>query len=425
MLLLEANRVVSIDSLIDAVWADSPPTTARKQIQICVSSLRQSFREIGLADVVVTCAPGYLLRVKDGDLDLYIFDRLVADARELLTQSRPREAVDMLRRALTMWRGRALLDVTENSVILQSAAVGIDERRLNALEECLDVELRLGRHREIIHELRDLVARHSTRERLVAQLMTALYHAGRQAEALHAYRAARQTMIDELGLEPGEGLRTLEQDILLQNVAPEAANGGEPAPASSTYMVYLPSRRPDIPASPQYGEIVAALIFELSQATEPGSSTVTISGGTGQERTTLASRFAQDVSNHFPDGRLHGVLGGHRTPATSPKKILEGFLRSLGMPTETIPESLEECEALYGHLLAGQRAIVVLDDVADESQVWPLLPSRTESLVVVTSRYPLAGLPDSRSFQLSNGITISLGRLFRPGARDRVYRGAR
>ncbi|HET6858820.1 MAG TPA: AfsR/SARP family transcriptional regulator, partial [Streptomyces sp.] len=211
-LLLEANRVVAMERLIDIVWDDDPPPTARTQLQICVSQLRGSFERIGLAETILTQPPGYLLRVADGALDLALFTAAVASSATATAQREDTEASRVLRGALALWRGPALSGTT--SRLLEPAAAQLEEARLSALETCADAELRLGRHHSLIGELGALVSEHPLRERLRGQLMLALYRSGRQSEALDVYRSGRATLIEQLGLEPGDELKALESAIL-------------------------------------------------------------------------------------------------------------------------------------------------------------------------------------------------------------------
>jgi DNA-binding SARP family transcriptional activator len=214
LLLLEANRVVSRDRLIRALWDDDPPDTAQKALQVYVSNLR---KRLG-ADRIVTKAPGYSVRVEAQELDLDRFERLAGEG------GRPQ-----LLQALALWRGRPLEEFAHRRFALSEIA-RLEERRLAVLEERIDADLALGGQAELIPELESLVAEHPLRERLRAQLMLALYRGGRQAEALEAYQAARNALVDELGIEPGHELRELHQAILRQDPALDpVGRAGTPA----------------------------------------------------------------------------------------------------------------------------------------------------------------------------------------------------
>jgi DNA-binding SARP family transcriptional activator len=211
MLLLETGRVVTVSNLVDAVWDDSPPPSARNQVQTCVSKLRKHLAAVGARDLIVTDPAGYMIRDTGVSLDLHRFEehRRVA---ERIVRSRPAEAVGRYRAGLELWRGDALGDVT--SRLLQPAALSLNEDRLAVQEACLDLELRLGRHAQVVGELTGLVARCPLRERFRAQLMISLYRSGRQVEALEVFRSGREIKREEFGLDVGFELRALEHAIL-------------------------------------------------------------------------------------------------------------------------------------------------------------------------------------------------------------------
>ncbi|PWU25180.1 MAG: hypothetical protein C5B48_02610 [Candidatus Rokuibacteriota bacterium] len=200
MLLLQPNRVVTKDHLIEALWEEGPPGTASKALQVYVSQLRKAMGENRLE----TKAPGYLLRVEDGELDLQQFC-------SLLEAGRPREA-------LTLWRGPPLADF-HYLRFAQAEIARLEELHLVCQEERIEQDLSQGRHAALVGELEGLVSEHPLRERLRTQLMLALYRCGRQAEALDAYQDARRTLTEELGIEPSKSLRKLQQAILSQDPA--------------------------------------------------------------------------------------------------------------------------------------------------------------------------------------------------------------
>jgi len=212
MLLLQANQPVSRDRLIDGLWGESPPRTAAHTLDDYVSRLR---RVIG-RDRIERHPAGYLVRVEPGELDLERFEALLEEGRSAAAVGDAPRASDVLGEALDLWHGRALADL-ENEPFAASESERLEERRLLALEARIDVELGLGRGRDVVGELERLVAEHPFRERLLGQLMLSLYRGGRQAEALSAYQAGRRRLVEELGIEPGQALRELEQAILRQD----------------------------------------------------------------------------------------------------------------------------------------------------------------------------------------------------------------
>jgi DNA-binding SARP family transcriptional activator len=214
-LLLNRNRVVSAETLIDELWGDEPSESATKALQGYVSQLRKALG----ADRLVTKPPGYSLRVEDGELDLDRFEQLAREGRERLAAGDVKAASRELGSALELWRG---------------PAPGLEERRLAALEDRIDADLALARHAELVAELETLVAEHPLRERLRGQLMLALYRSGRQADALEEYRRTRETLVDELGIEPSEELQELQRAILRHDPELEARRARPAAAAEAT-----------------------------------------------------------------------------------------------------------------------------------------------------------------------------------------------
>jgi len=210
MLLVEANRVVSSDRLIEALWEGQPPATARKALQVYVAR----FRKLLGKERLQTMAPGYLLRVEEGELDLDRFRRLREEGK--------------LSEALSLWRGPPLSDFRYQR-FAQAEIARLEEFRLACLEERIEHDLARGHHAELVGELEAIIDEHPLRERLRIQLMLALYRSGRQADALEAYQAARRALTEELGIEPGRPLRELHQAILRQDAGLDFAAAAEPA----------------------------------------------------------------------------------------------------------------------------------------------------------------------------------------------------
>jgi DNA-binding SARP family transcriptional activator len=221
VLLVHANEVVSSDRLIDELWGEDVPPTAAKTVQVFVSRLRKVLGD----DVLLTRAPGYLLRVDPGSLDLQCFEDLLPRARA----ADARVASAALQEALSLWRGPPLADFAYEP-FAQAEIARLEELQLVALEGRIEADLALGRHPELAGELEALIARYPLRERLRGQLMLALYRSGRQAEALETYRSTRQLLGDELGLEPSEALQRLEKAILVHDPALELAQQADRAP---------------------------------------------------------------------------------------------------------------------------------------------------------------------------------------------------
>jgi DNA-binding SARP family transcriptional activator/tetratricopeptide (TPR) repeat protein len=220
LLLLDANRVVAVDRLVDGVWGEAPPPSALASLQNHLARLRQE-----LGERLVTQSPGYLLRVADGELDLDRFRRLVDDAHG----AEPAVAADRLAAALALWRGPPLADLSGEPA--GRAAAHLEELRLAALEERIDADLALARHAALVPELEELVAAEPYRESFRRHLILALYRSGRQADALEAYTQARRTLVDELGTEPSRELQEVHRAVLQQDPVLDVPAGAEPPPA--------------------------------------------------------------------------------------------------------------------------------------------------------------------------------------------------
>jgi anti-anti-sigma factor len=219
LLLLHANQVVPTSDLLSALWSDNVPPTARKMLQNAVSGLR-GMLAMGEGEqapaLLLTHAPGYVLHVEPASLDLVRFRELVDEGRAELRKGSWEPAARRLREALPLWRGPALADLAETGIAWPELTA-LKDCRLSALEDCYEAELAVGRHRELISDLTELVETEPSRERLCGQLMLALYRDGRQVDALDAFRRTRAELVERLGLEPGRELRELERAILNQD----------------------------------------------------------------------------------------------------------------------------------------------------------------------------------------------------------------
>jgi predicted ATPase/DNA-binding SARP family transcriptional activator len=357
LLLLNANRVVSRERLIDDLWGDKPPETAVTSVQVYVSRLRKLLPE----DTLVTRPPGYALEVEPDALDLQRFERLVAEAR----RADPERASLLLREALELWRGPALAEFAGEPFAL--AEVGrLDDLRLAALEERIEADLTLGRHAELTGELEALIAANPHRERLCGQLMLALYRSGRQAEALEAYRQARDAL-DDLGIEPSEYLRTLEKAILTHDPALETAPlESQPNPSN------LPAQR-----SPLVGrERELAEVLALVRA----NWLVTLTGSGGSGKTRLALHAAAELVEEFADGVWFVSLAALRDPDLVEPTVarvlgvggeLREFLRGkqllllLDNLEQLLPEVAPTIAGLEAKVLATSRERLNLTDEQD------------------------------------------------------------
>jgi DNA-binding SARP family transcriptional activator/tetratricopeptide (TPR) repeat protein len=397
-LLLEANREVSLDALAEALWGPAPPPSARVTVQNYVVRLRKALGE-GDRNRIRTQPGGYLITVDPGELDVRRFEDLLGAARSAARDGSWQVVAASAGAALALWRGEPLEGV-ESEVLAAREIPRLSELRYQALESRIDADLHLGRHAEVIAELRMLAGRHPLREPLHAQLMLALYRDGRQAEALIAYQNARRVLIEELGTEPGNGLRDLYQQILTADPAlaitePVSPTAGAPvviSPGQITLRQLPPTARH---FTGRTGELTALTgLLGRSAGQAPGTVVISaISGTAGVGKTALAVHWAHQVAERFPDGQLFMNLRGYDPAQPMPAAdALAGFLRALGVPGQDIPPEEAGRAALYRSLLAGRRMMVVLDNAGSAEQVRPLLPAAPHCVAVVTSRDSLAGL---------------------------------
>ena len=421
MLLLNPNRVVTVDRLLEAIYGEDLPPTSRSQAQITISSLRRLFASHGHTAVVSRRAQGYVIEVGTGDLDSERFEDLAAAAQAARDAGHLDRAVAGYRDALRLWRGPALDGL--DSLLIRAAASRLDEQRIGANEDRLTLELDLGRHHELVGELTELVDRYPLRERLRGQLMLALYRCDRAAEALRVYRQARRTMIDELGIEPGERLQQLEHAILTCDPALDLPAGPVAIqPARRQIPSLLPT---DIADFTGRAEQIEQIDQRLTRAAGQGSQLpvpiVVITGQGGVGKTSTVVHAAHGAAGQFRDGQLFADLHGWSAHPVGPMHVLERFLRALGVPGSQIPEGLDERAEVYRSLLTGRRILVVLDDAVGESQVSPLLPGSGGAAVLVTSRSRLAGLAGATHIEVNVfDAGQSLDLLARIAGADRV-----
>ncbi|MDT0345942.1 AfsR/SARP family transcriptional regulator [Streptomyces litchfieldiae] len=377
VLLARANRVVPVDVLTGALWGDRFDVRAGQRLHLHIHRLRDV---LGEPDRLSFGPDGYQLRVLPGEVDADRFETLVGEGAELAGGD-PRGAVDVLRRALALWRGAPFAEM--DVPLLDDWRHRLSERLLVAYEALYEAELACGAGAAVIGELTGLVREHPLRERLHALLMVALYRSGRQSEALAAYREVRNRLVEELGLEPGRELRELERCML---AGEPVAVGGVARP-----QVVAPAQLPgDVPGFVGREAELAELDALLSGG---GTAPVVVAGTAGVGKTALVVRWAHRAREAFPDGQLYVDLRGYGPDhPMEPEDALAGFLRALGLEGSAIPQDVGERAARFRTLVDGRRLMVVLDNARSVEQVRPLLPGSANCAVVVTSRDALAGL---------------------------------
>ena len=408
ILLLHASEPVASDRLIEDLWAGRPPATAAKVLQTYVFQLRKALG----TDAIVTRPEGYELRVEADGTDLRRFERLVSEARA----AEPPAAAQRLREALSLWRGPPLAEFAYES--WAQAEIGrLDELHLSALQDRIDADLALGRDGELVGEIEGLVAEHPLSERLRGQLMLALYHAGRQAEAVDAYRSARATLVEQVGIEPGSALRRLERAILEQDPAldvvsvPSSARTVPRAHRRSTSFVGRSREQREIRTLLAGGDV----------------RLLTLTGAAGTGKTRLAVEATAGLDAEFPAGAVLIELA----PIRDSDQVATTIANALGL-TARLGDGLLETLVVS---LRGRRALLLLDNfeqVLDAAALLSdLLAGAPDLTLLVTSRAPLdipeeriypvpaLQLPDpSRTLEVGHVRRTEAARLFVARARD-------
>ncbi|MCO8273646.1 NB-ARC domain-containing protein [Actinoplanes sp. TRM 88003] len=385
LLLAHAGQAVTVERLIDGVYGDQPPEGAVNALRSQIARLRAV-----LGDAVSSDPVGYRFGGDPDEVDVHRFERLARAGRTALGHGDGARAAAVLREALSLWRGPALADVRA-APFAGSLTVRLEELRVTALEDRIEADRQRGAVADLVPELRELVAAHPLRERLRAQLVSALAAAGRPAEALAAYADARRVLADELGADPSPALTAVYLDVL-RGQPGDKPSGVQPAEKASGVPRTLPATVADFTGR---GADLTAIRQALGAAAGGGRLAVpivAIAGRAGMGKTTLAVHAAHGLADRFPDGQLFAGLhagGPHPVDAAA---ILERFLRMLGVHGGDIPAGVDERAGLFRSLLADRRVLIVLDDVGDEQDVLPLLPGSTSCAVLVTSRRRLAGL---------------------------------
>jgi len=391
-LLLQPRRVVPHWQLVEAMWDGRPPANAQASLHNQVLRLRRAFGDAG-AGRIRTQQPGYLLDVQDDEVDVCRFKDLYQHGRTAYLRADWTGAVANLDAALALWRGAPLVDVPA-PVLLDREVPQLEESRLRAWELRIDAELNLGRHGDVIAELQSLTAAHPLREHLFSQLMLAYYRAGRQAEALAAYRRLRQTLADDLGVEPTADLQRMHRRMLAADEALLTVGGSGAGGQAAVTALPVPAQLP-IPPEPfvgRRGELCR--LDEIQAGVAAGGTGITVIAGTaGVGKTALAIHWAHHAAARFPDGQLYLDLRGYAsTPPMRALEALSMMLVALGVPAVQIPVDVDSAAAAYRSAVSGRRLLIVLDNAAGPEQVRRLLPGEPGCQVVITSRDRLTGM---------------------------------
>jgi DNA-binding SARP family transcriptional activator len=464
LLLVSENHLVGIHEMIDELWGSNPPASALATLQSYIYKIRKNVFEVdGNGGASLHTKPnGYRLDIPEGVLDVHRFDALIDRGQKALDDGDAEAAAGLLTDALTFWRGAPLADV-EAGGRLGVQITRFRERWKRAVELRLEAELRLGRHRELISELKTLCSTHPFDEGLHVKLMIALYRSGRRHEALEVYQTFRRAMIDELGLEPSPLLARLHSAVL--TAGPElhteaddhpelelrparhptgdiragsghmlgdddepseaAVTGADSAATAGPPSAAPPYRSPSVPSPAQLPpdiadftgreDILRRLESRLAECRAQNAPlpVLWITGMPGVGKTTVATRLAHRVSDRFPDGQLYVDLRGDSADPVQPRAVLHRFLTALGEHRSALPCDIDEAGELFRSLCASRSLLFLLDGTASAAQVKSLLPGSGDCAVIVTSlAHALAGsepvllnpLPDDEATRLLTSI---------------------
>ncbi|WP_406070450.1 BTAD domain-containing putative transcriptional regulator [Micromonospora sp. NBC_01638] len=378
-LLVDVNRAVSVDQLIDRVWGESPPQRARDTLYGYLYRLRRSLADV--PDVAITRrSGGYLMAADEMTVDLHRFRQLRDEARAEQSED---DRLALFDRALGLWRGDPFSGL--DAFWLDTMRTDLEQEKLTAELERVDAALRVGQHDAVLADLSRLASGQPLNERLAGQMMLALSGSGRSAEALEHYRRFRDLLVEELGVEPSPHVQQLHRSIL----TPDLAAG--PGQTGSSVPRQLPM--PSGSFSGRSGEL-AQLDAALRTDGETTGAAVAVSGIGGIGKTWLALHWAATHQDRYPDGQLFLNLSGfHPTELPlAPATAIRAILDALDVAPTAVPADFASQVGLYRSLVADRRMLIVLDDAKDPDQVRPLLPGSASCAVLVTSRNQMSGL---------------------------------
>jgi DNA-binding SARP family transcriptional activator len=395
-LLLRVGRTVTAEELIQCLWGDRPPVTARKTLQGYIARLRKTLGP----ELLASRSSGYALLAGPEQLDIGRFERLVERAERA---TGPEERARLLAAALKEVNGTPLVDVASKE-LRQGDGAALLERVLQATETWADAEMAVGRYVGVLSRLRSVVSAHPLRESSWCRLVEALHGAGRRADALDTYTQAHRLLTGEFGVEPGEELRAIRRQILSEphDASGESAATPSALPAAPLSLCTLPPNPAEFARPEAESALTRCLLGDAGPAgrrAADGARTVVLHGPAGAGKTTLAVRVAHAAARHFPDGVLHVELHnscGVRESA----QVMRELVQVLGVGPAALPKDPSALLSLYRALLSQRRVLLVLDGAVDEAHVRPLLPSSPGCAAMVTSLGMLPALGGARHLRV-------------------------
>lgn len=414
LLLVRHNTLVQTEAFIDELWGEYPPVSAITTLQTYIYKLRGIFSAKNLtspACALQTHPSGYMMSISEEAIDVNQFEQILELGKKELDENRNEQASQRLSKALSFWRGPALVDVMTGN-ILSAYTASLEEKKLRALDLCIETELKLGRHRDIVGELKQLVVTHPLHEAFYIQLMKALHRSGRRSEAMETYQRLRKVLLEELGVDPSDESRQIHHELLAASPkdSPEkdfsydrrskinsentfSTNASTPTPAQ------LPNDTWNFTGhQTAVNDLMTAVNTRDPQATTP--TILMIYGMAGTGKTSLAVHVGHLLKSRYSKGQFFHKLRDPHGNALDPKYVLWNFLSTAGIPQYSIPESLEERSKLFRSWCSTRDILLILDDAESKSQILPLIPGSERCATVITSRSGIYGVPCMRQLHL-------------------------
>lgn len=398
ILLLNANLVVPVERIVDELWAD-PPATARRQVYNQAAAVRRRLVGAGFPPTTLVTEPGgYRIQLGAATLDADVARRYLSEADRATADGRHDDAIRLLSDAAALWRGNSLAGLS--TPLIDSVAARLDEERIAAVEKLAELRLATGEGPSLVSDLKEYVSRYPLRESLRGTMMLALYHSGRQAEALATFDEGRHRLAEDLGLDPGPELQRIHAAVLRGTRRPaEPALRTGSAAHRGTVHSYLPAPVLDFTGRDTAMRDVQQAVATAEAQGRPAVIVVDGMGGIG--KTAFAVQVAHRLASHCPGGHffldLHGFTA-HQRPLR-PIAAVESLLQQAGAPNLSSGDVAAQAARLRA-ALTGRRVLLVLDNVADSAVVQDLLPSTPGSVVLVTSRRKLMTLPGAHPVSL-------------------------
>lgn len=400
LLTLNANNVVTIDQVVEELWEETPPKSVKSTLHTYIYQLRKLLPIDStdsqvppdggtwptMTSTLATIANGYALRLPRRAVDVHHFATLVAKAQALEAAVDLEGAAATFRSALGMWRGSSLADV-RCGPLLQAECVRLQENYRSVLERRIDVELRLGLHKELIGELSSLVTADPIHENLQAKLMLACYRAGRRSTALQVYQRARVNLDRELGLEPSMELQALHRAILSGdqslNFDAQRSAGPEVAGLKFDQSRQLPPARPYFHGRDRERTAITETL-RAGKSSVPAA--VAITGPPGSGKSALAVQVAHQLRDTYPDGQLYARMSLANGRPVDTNSVLGGFLNAFGLAEDQLPRMFDERLQMYRSWTTDRRVLVVLEDVPSTAALEHVLPTGSGCATLLTSR---------------------------------------